>query len=1099
MKSNKEINRIDSIVDDNGLSPSPNDPQDENGLIRMSLRSKGAVAGHFSEEAKFVCQVAGCNRPFASFAGLRIHQGKVHNTVGCVVDGTQKPLLEAERTLPKLRGVIPQGQFKRWSEEEMLILARVEFRFRNLPGSHAKDIYLEVARIGLDRNYNAVQRKLNDSAYKKVRDAMWNASDAQRIESENVTDERVDPESNSQKADREAVELEDILSTLVSALKSECEKECESVHESYLDHLVCLAKAGAPPQHMLLILDDYFKWIFEPLMRSSKAKEPARHQERSKAREKLWQFHRTQRLWEANRGKTARDVINGRTANSTPPLEIPGFFEHWAATFEPSKSLPPALEPMVEKDAKFNLWKPIGELEIGSHLGGMGYATSAGPDFLTVPTLKSLPRRVLVKWLNLFLYCGSVPQVLKRARTVFIPKSDQPSNASDFRPISMASVILRLFHKILAKRLINKVAFDPRQKAFLPVDGVAENIAKLDAMLDVSQRKKRELYLAMLDMKNAYGSVTHDAIFEAVKCAGADDQTVKYIRSLYTGFTTVLSSRGSERKVQVQRGVLQGDPLSPVLFNLVIDQVLRAIPAEVGFPVTDRAKVNGMAFADDLNVATQSPNGLQLAITHIEKVARPLGLEFNPRKCSILAKVVRKGNGEMKVHVDTGFDFRIDGQRVPMIGPGETFKYLGAFFDSYGLTYGGNDLDLYLERLRKAPLRVHQKLYCLRVHVIPKLIHRLTFAKISTKRLEQLDVRIRKFVYGLLHLPRGTPLDFLYCPVSAGGLGLLCLRRGIPYMIFNRFDRLKSNEDPTTVEVANTDTCLNRIRNAAGALVNCEELLAQCRSSAQAVNRQMFYKKIDGRGMRFAHEVPYVHQWVHGVSDTLSPRDFINALKLRVNALSCKSRYYRGTLHSRRCRAATCDSTETNEHIMQTCESTRDNRRVRHNDVVEVLSESLKDKHYDDVVISPIVRLQDGFCYPDLVAVKEGRVFVVDAQIIGDHIDPKTAYESKSAKYRDMSGFASVILSMFPGATSVKYGAVIINRRGCVALQTDKFCRKQLCLPQTAVSRMALRTVMGSLRIYKGFIIGNWKVQYKKHKRPNQPVASSLECGVRVN
>lgn len=69
-----------------------------------------------------------------------------------------------------------------------------------------------------------------------------------------------------------------------------------------------------------------------------------------------------------------------------------------------------------------------------------------------------------------------VPTSLKCARTVFVPKKVGACEPSHFRPITVAPVLLRLLNKILAQRAAKIVQLDHRQRAFLPVDGCAENV-----------------------------------------------------------------------------------------------------------------------------------------------------------------------------------------------------------------------------------------------------------------------------------------------------------------------------------------------------------------------------------------------------------------------------------------------------------------------------------------------------------------------------------------------------------------------------------------------------------------------------------------------
>ena len=97
----------------------------------------------------------------------------------------------------------------------------------------------------------------------------------------------------------------------------------------------------------------------------------------------------------------------------------------------------------------------------------------------------------------------------------------------------------------------------------------------------------------------------------SAEAAGIPPLLMKYLKNLYASSTTTLSSTDwSSEPINVTRGVKQGDPLSPVIFNLVIDQLLRSFPQECGSTYNGKT-VRAMAFADDLVLLADSPIDLQ--------------------------------------------------------------------------------------------------------------------------------------------------------------------------------------------------------------------------------------------------------------------------------------------------------------------------------------------------------------------------------------------------------------------------------------------------------------------------------------------------------
>lgn len=236
--------------------------------------------------------------------------------------------------------------------------------------------------------------------------------------------------------------------------------------------------------------------------------------------------------------------------------------------------------------------------------------SAPGPDGFTSRKLRSIPMVVLQVLINLLMLSRRVPTCWKGARTVFIPKKERATEPGDFRPISIASVFLRLFHKILASRLSGALELDFRQRAFLPVDGCAENVMVLATALDEAKTHMRPLYMATLDIAKAFDRVSTDAIIRAAAIAGMSTPFLEYLQDLYTTSYTALTFGQTSLLARPSRGVRQGDPLSPLLFNTVVNEWLSSLTPDIAFRSGD-LKVDAMAFADDVVLLASTRIGLQ--------------------------------------------------------------------------------------------------------------------------------------------------------------------------------------------------------------------------------------------------------------------------------------------------------------------------------------------------------------------------------------------------------------------------------------------------------------------------------------------------------
>ena len=93
------------------------------------------------------------------------------------------------------------------------------------------------------------------------------------------------------------------------------------------------------------------------------------------------------------------------------------------------------------------------------------------------------------------------------------------------------------------------------------------------------QRKRRKEYnLVFIDLAKAFDTVSHKSIKKGLQRKGVPEEVIETIMGMYTHATTTLTVGGkSTRKIQINAGVKQGCPLSPLLFNLVIDELLEKL------------------------------------------------------------------------------------------------------------------------------------------------------------------------------------------------------------------------------------------------------------------------------------------------------------------------------------------------------------------------------------------------------------------------------------------------------------------------------------------------------------------------------------------
>jgi hypothetical protein len=215
----------------------------------------------------------------------------------------------------------------------------------------------------------------------------------------------------------------------------------------------------------------------------------------------------------------------------------------------------------------------------------------------------------------------------------------------NYRPISIIPVLSKLFCVALYLRMKDhlEARMTEEQYGFWKGRGCTDAIHILRVVVEKSNEWGENLWMATLDVEKAFDKMHHSSLFDALLQNGADVFAVAALRKLYTGMKAYVQLwPGCEsRRITVDRGVRQGDPLSPVLFNLVLRQVLidvnsvwqkRGYGTEVGKDLRN-VRLTHIAFADDVTLIGKSWLQVKRMVLELRAAMLARGLALHPSKC----------------------------------------------------------------------------------------------------------------------------------------------------------------------------------------------------------------------------------------------------------------------------------------------------------------------------------------------------------------------------------------------------------------------------------------------------------------------------------
>ena len=385
--------------------------------------------------------------------------------------------------------------------------------------------------------------------------------------------------------------------------------------------------------------------------------------------------------------------------------------------------------------------------------------TAAGTDNIKVPDMKKLPPGHITAIMNLW-WGWKIPKEAEQCRTTLLPKKEENlEDVGNWRPITVGNLFMRLYAKLWNKRLRKNTELDEWQKGFVPVDGCFENVKILQEAIKQQKQKKREYNIVFVDLAKAFDTVSHRSIEKGLRRKGVPTQVVDTIMSMYEHATTRITVGGkTNRAIKINAGVRQGCPLSPLLFSLILDELITKVKVlNVGITLGNQ-KVCIMAFADDLVLLTEDKFHMQILIEETKEFLDQKGLTANAKKCASLRVVPVKGKQSMKVVTSTHRKWGNEG--IPSITFKDLVRYLGINLKPDGSMELPRKL--WIQYLDKAQLNPIQKVDAIRTIIAAKIQYQLRLSDHGLEEARKLTRILRKFVKKILHLPTWTSTSWIH-------------------------------------------------------------------------------------------------------------------------------------------------------------------------------------------------------------------------------------------------------------------------------------------------------------------------------------------------
>uniref|UniRef100_A0A8B9XRT5 RNA-directed DNA polymerase n=1 Tax=Bos mutus grunniens TaxID=30521 RepID=A0A8B9XRT5_BOSMU len=177
------------------------------------------------------------------------------------------------------------------------------------------------------------------------------------------------------------------------------------------------------------------------------------------------------------------------------------------------------------------------------------------------------------------------------------------------------------------------------QAGFRKGRGTRDQIANIHWIIEKAREFQKNIYFCFIDYAKAFDCVDHNKLWKILKEMGIPDQLTCLLRNMYVGQeTTVRTGHGTTDWFQIGKGVCQGSILSPCLFNLYAEYIMRNAgleEAQAGIKIAGR-NINNLRYADDTTLMAESEE-LKSLLMKVKEESEKVGLKLNMQKTKIMA------------------------------------------------------------------------------------------------------------------------------------------------------------------------------------------------------------------------------------------------------------------------------------------------------------------------------------------------------------------------------------------------------------------------------------------------------------------------------
>ena len=318
--------------------------------------------------------------------------------------------------------------------------------------------------------------------------------------------------------------------------------------------------------------------------------------------------------------------------------------QHYAAIFNSveNSSCDQAHSDFCNKNIAFDNAMTVDLFEMKAVIDDLASNKSPGLDGLSAEHFKFAHSRLLALMSTLIssiVVHGHVPHNMNES--VIVPiikdKNKRVNDKNNYRPISLSNICSKIIEVVIFNRIGTFLQSSPNQFGFKPKHGTELCVFAFKELLRFYQKHGSAMHVAFLDASKAFDRVNRRKLLLKLESRGVPTYILRLLSNELIGqYICVRWGSTHSEFFPIGNGVKQGGILSPLLFNIYMDDLsLQLHRQPIGCSVGGTV-VNHMLYADDIVLFAPSAKGLQKLLDLSHTYGCNHDTEFNPLKSSVM-------------------------------------------------------------------------------------------------------------------------------------------------------------------------------------------------------------------------------------------------------------------------------------------------------------------------------------------------------------------------------------------------------------------------------------------------------------------------------